>query len=126
MHRIHRTAVHGKKPLTIRLFVSVHEGQEILSASRRNNTNDYLWTKLDKSMLLVSVCLIFALARVEKKKNKAQWPLYDAKEEPYWATEYMGLVPRCEIKDNVTTTESKAWHFLPWWKWQIATKSKGM
>lgn len=42
MHRIHRIAVYAKKPLTIRLFVSVHEGQEILSVPRRNNTNDYL------------------------------------------------------------------------------------
>lgn len=48
----------------------MHEGQEILSVYRRNNTNDYLWTKLGKRMLLVSVCLIFPLARVEKKANK--------------------------------------------------------
>lgn len=51
-------------------------------------------------MLLVSGFLIFALSRVEKKKNKAQLPLHAAKEKPCWATEYVGLVPSCEIKDQ--------------------------
>lgn len=61
-------------------------------------------------MLLVSVCLFFALARVERKKNKAQPPLHAAKEEPCWAAEYtlLGLMPNCEIKDNVTRPQSKA------------------
>lgn len=79
MDRRHRIAIHGKKPFTIRWFVSVHEGQEILSVSRRNNSNDYLWTKLGKRMLLISVCLIFPLARVEKKsktKSCAKADLY--------------------------------------------------
>lgn len=108
--------------------MSVHKGEEILSEVQkwRSRPNECPLPKLDKRWPTASVCLTFALAREEKKENKAQLSLHTAKEDHCCAMEYIGLVSSKRNKGQCDHTRTEGLMFHTTRKWQLATKTKGM
>lgn len=110
MHWTQGAAVSGKELPAIRLFVCLctKERKFCVVQRQETRTNEHLWAKAYKRESAVSVCLIPALARVEKQKGRHSClcPLQRKSTTALQGTQVWWQVS--EVKGKVVMPEPKA------------------